>query len=95
MSREYPIQTLVLQTLEFMPAKKEPGILYHSPRFELAIHLCACGCGGESVTPLEPVTGWVLTTSPAGPTMVPSIGHTKWPCGSHYHITDGRIVPCD
>jgi hypothetical protein len=83
--------------VKHMPETKEPGILYVSKEFDLAIHLCACGCGGEAVTPLrEPElnSGWILTQEANGPTLRPSIGHQKWPCRSHYFVTDGRIELC-
>ena len=34
-----------------MPEIKEHGVLYISQKFNLAIHLCACGCGIETVMP--------------------------------------------
>ena len=29
-----------------------------------------------------------------GPTLSLSIGHQKWPCRSHYFVTNGKIVLC-
>lgn len=90
------VERLTLVECEFMPAHvdKLDGVLYVSRRFELAIHLCACGCRGAAVTPLDPARGWELTQGPNGPTLTPSIGHQHWACKSHYHVTDGAIVPC-
>jgi hypothetical protein len=83
--------------VDVMPktATMEDGVLYVSRRFELAIHLCACGCRGEAVTPFDKAApGWELTEGDGGPTLRPSIGHQHWPCGSHYYVTDGRVVAC-
>jgi len=92
------ITELTVVELVTMPEKKEPGILYYSERFALAIHLCACGCGGQAVTPIKTkeTDGWVLTLKdPDGPTLNHSIGHQHWPCGSHYHVRNGKIVLYD
>lgn len=86
-------ETLTVQEVEVIPETASEGILYVSRKYKLAIHLCACGCKGETVTPLDPVTGWVLTED-NGPTLRPSIGNQQWLCGSHYWVTDGKIVHC-
>ena len=78
--------SLHYEAVEFMPETKLPGVLYVSERFNLAIHLCACGCDNETVTPLHG-DGWTLTD---GPTLRPSIGNTRM-CGAHYFVTDGKI----
>lgn len=91
------MKTARLRTVEVehMPEVKEEGVLYVSRRFELAIHLCACGCGDEAVTPLDAVQPrWELTEGVNGATLRPSIGHQHWPCKSHYWVTDGEVVPC-
>lgn len=81
---------------EYMPRwkDKEPGILYFSEKYELAIHLCACGCGGETVTRTD-AGGWTITFDDEGAaTLSPSIGNQSWPCGSHYWVQHGKIVWC-
>lgn len=83
------ITELIRQDVVTMPSVKEPGILYVSEKYQLAIHLCACGCGGEAVTPMS--MGWVITNDSNGPTFNHSIGHQHWPCGSHYHVRNGKI----
>jgi len=57
--------------------------------FKTAIHLCACGCKEQVVTPLNKVTGWVLTE---GPTLNPSIGNQNFKCKSHYFINEGNVL---
>ncbi|MBW3021253.1 hypothetical protein KY334_08210 [Candidatus Woesearchaeota archaeon] len=74
-----------------MPKIKEPGILYISKEFELAIHLCACGCGGECVTPTNE---WHLREFEDGTvTLRPSIGNWNGekPYHAHYYITNNKI----
>lgn len=84
------ISTLVLKHVEYMPKQLEPGILYVSTEFEVAGHLCACGCGNKVMTPLGPAE-WSFTESAGRPTLFPSIGNWQLPCRSHYLITDGHI----
>jgi hypothetical protein len=87
---------LKYREVEYMPDKIEPGILYHSPVFKTAIHLCACGCGNKTVTPIRgqnqfhPSQFWGLTGFPDKPTLHGSIGNQNV-CGSHYNITEGKI----
>jgi hypothetical protein len=76
--------------VEYMPDTLQGGILYHSKRFALAIHLCACGCGVHTVTPLGSGE-WSLTGAPEEPTLRPSIGNMQMPCRSHYYVTAGAI----
>lgn len=80
--------------IETMPDEIEQGVLYVSRRYEVAIHLCACGCGIKTVTPFSGLYGWVLTDGANGITLRPSIGNQNFPCGSHYWITDGKVQPC-
>lgn len=73
----------------------QDGVLYVSRRFQLAIHLCACGCKEQTVTPLDDGTsGWKLTEEENGVTLRPSIGNQNFKCGSHYWVTNGEIQPC-
>lgn len=79
-----------VQYVEYMPEQKEQGVLYLSHRFRTAIHLCACGCGYETVTPFSM---WDIWTNDEGAvTMHPSIGNFSFACMSHYWIRDGKIV---
>lgn len=75
-----------------MPDVFEPGILYISDPFGLAIHLCACGCGGQTVTPLSDKE-WKLTDKGGTITLRPSIGNFSGenPYHAHYYVTDNKI----
>lgn len=81
---------VVVQHVEFMPADLAEGVLYVSLPFATATHLCCCGCGLRVVTPLSPVD-WVLREEQRGPTLVPSISNSDYPCRSHYWITRGEV----
>lgn len=77
---------------EEIPAKKEPGKLYITKQYGVAVHLCACGCGGKTVTPLGPGE-WSLTENEGKVTLRPSIGNFSGenPYHAHYYITDNKI----
>jgi hypothetical protein len=76
--------------VHYMPKQLEPGILYVSKEFEIAGHLCACGCGNKVMTPLGP-TEWSFEETVGRPTLQPSIGNWQWPCQSHYWIVTGEV----
>ncbi len=87
------INELLPVFLEELPQKKESGILYISEKYEIAIHLCACGCGIETVTPLGDGE-WSLSKNEDKVTLRPSIGnftHEAPNYHAHYYITDNRI----
>lgn len=81
---------LTLQRVHYMPKQLAPGILYVSEEFDVAGHLCACGCGNKVMTPLGP-TEWSFTDTPRGPSLRPSIGNWQLSCRAHYWIDGGRI----
>lgn len=76
--------------VEFVPAALEPGILYVSITYATASHLCACGCGSKVVTPIKP-SAWELTFNGETVSLYPSIGNFRFPCRSHYWITDNQV----
>jgi hypothetical protein len=82
---------VALECVHYMPTELQPGILYVSEEFGIAIHLCACGCGTKVKTPLAP-TEWSVTVTKRGPTLQPSVGNWQEACQSHYLITRGEIV---
>src|SRR5262245_24009656 len=73
-----------------MPPALEPGVLYVSQEFEVAGHLCACGCGNKVMVPLGE-TEWSFEDTLMGPTLRPSIGSWQLPCQSHYWIVAGQV----
>ena len=77
--------------VEFLPAEKEPGSLYISVEFGVAVHLCACGCGQVVVTSLAPYA-WVFLYDGETVSLYPSIGNYSLPCRSHYWIRSGEVV---
>ena len=79
-----------LQSIYYMPKEMEPGILYFSEEFGIAIHLCACGCGSKIKTPISP-TEWSIKETERGPSLFPSIGNWQEACQSHYWIQAGQI----
>lgn len=83
---------------KYMPDELELGKLYISKQYGTAIHLCACGCGGKTVTPIEPFpSGWRLkekiVNGNCHVTLRPSIGNWSGerPYHAHYYITDNKI----
>jgi hypothetical protein len=80
-----------IQRVHYMPKELKPGILYVSEEFDIAMHLCACGCGSKVKTPLGP-TEWSVVETRTGPSLRPSIGNWQQGCRSHYWITGGKVV---
>ncbi len=78
--------------VEFIPAILEDGKLYISTEYGVAIHLCACGCFGKTVTPLGKGE-WTLTKNADAITLRPSIGNWSGenPYHAHYFITNNKI----
>lgn len=79
------------KNVDLMPDVFEPGIVYFSAEFEIAIHLCACGCGAKISTPIG-AAEWSIHETTTGPTLYPSIGNWQLPCRSHYFIRSGEVV---
>tara|TARA_R100000027_G_scaffold61606_1_gene53112 strand:+ start:5897 stop:6316 length:420 start_codon:yes stop_codon:yes gene_type:complete len=77
-----------------IPEELEEGILYISLPFSTSIHLCACGCGQEVVTPLS-VNDWVIVLDGENVSLYPSIGNWSFPCRSHYWIRHGRVISAE
>ncbi|MEU1390031.1 MULTISPECIES: DUF6527 family protein [unclassified Nonomuraea] len=76
--------------VEHIPERVVSGVLYVSLSYDIAIHLCACGCGHRTVTPLSP-TDWKITYDGQSVSLSPSIGNWSFPCSSHYWIRNGRV----
>lgn len=87
------IHSIESRYVETIPRELEEGVLYISKKYEIAVHLCCCGCGVHTVTPThEP--WWKLTEDENGVTLHPSIGNQKFPCRSHYWIRGNKVVWC-
>lgn len=83
-----------LESVRYIPAQLEPGVLYVSREFEIAVHLCACGCGTKIRTPLG-ATEWSVKKTKNGPILDPSVGNWQEPCRSHYWIHRGKVKWAD
>jgi hypothetical protein len=81
---------LIPRFVESIPEQVDAGVLYVSMTFATAIHLCACGCGREVVTPMAP-TDWKLCFDGETVTLDPSIGNWGFPCHSHYWVRKNQI----
>lgn len=85
------IERITPQFVELAPSSLEPGVLYISRKYQLALHLCCCGCGEKVVTPLSSAE-WRLQLVKEVATLSPSIGNWSMPCRSHYWIRGNRVV---
>lgn len=72
------------------PGILEPGVMYVSIRHKTVLHLCACGCGHEVVTPLAPHR-WRLVFDGETVSLEPSVSNGVLACRSHYFITRNII----
>lgn len=79
-----------MQRVHYMPTELKPGVLYVSEEFDIAVHLCACGCGSKVRTPLGS-TEWSVIETKIGPSLRPSVGNWQQACQSHYWITNGKV----
>jgi len=83
---------LTPQFVEFIPEVMEQGVLYVSEKYHVANHLCACGCGEQTVTHFNCLQGWGYSREGDLVTLDPSIGNHQMPCRSHYYIQRNAIV---
>lgn len=77
--------------VDIIPDNLADGVLYISIKYSTAIHLCACGCKNEVVTPFSP-TDWQLTFDGKTVSLSPSIGNWSFKCQSHYFIKNDEII---
>ena len=92
MSKIFEIKPIFI---DIIPKELEEGKLYISKKYGVAVHLCACGCKGKTVTPLEKNgKGWTLVDNDRKVTLRPSIGN--WlggqPYHANYYITNNKII---
>jgi hypothetical protein len=74
-----------------VPDVLEKEKLYVSIKYNTSVHLCACGCGEEVITPLAP-NQWKLTYNGETVSLHPSIGNWSYKCRSHYWIKEDHVV---
>lgn len=94
---------IVVEHVGQIPDILKEGVLYVSYEFNIAIHLCACGCGRETITPItngniehrdhiknDP---WHIWEIDGKISMTPSIGNWSGqsPYHAHYYITNNKI----
>lgn len=90
---ENSIEEFEIKSVERIPHKLKQGILYFCLECQVAVHLCACGCGEKTVTPLG-MNGWALNFRDGELSLSPSIGNFNIPCKSHYFITNNKVRWC-
>lgn len=76
--------------VEFIPEKIDENILYISIEYNVAKHLCPCGCKDEIVTTLSP-KGWSMHYNGETVSLSPSIGNWTHKCKSHYYIKNDKV----
>lgn len=89
----FPLGHLRLEIVEDMPEELQNGVFYLSRHWDIAIHLCPCGCRNKVVTPLSQGE-WKLTERAEGThhfSLYPSIQNT-FACYSHYWIRDNQVI---
>lgn len=85
-------EILTPEFVEFMPEEMSEGVLYISENFEIAIHLCPCGCRNKvSITFGSWADSWLLTNEIGLITLIPSIGN-RFACRSHYWIRNNQVI---
>ena len=82
--------TIVPKFVDRVPHEIEEGILYVSTDVNTAVHLCACGCKTEIVTPIDP-SEWQFTYDGETISLYPSVGVWGAQCKSHYWIKRNKI----
>lgn len=83
------VQRLRPQPVDEIPELLDTGVLYISLGYATAMHLCACGCGVEVVTPLGR-PGWSLTYDGTA-SLSPSVGNGNFSCRSHYYVSRNNV----
>lgn len=84
---------LIPEFVEVVPDDMKQGVLYVSEKYRTAIHLCACGCGLQTVTPTNEY-GWNIEIKEKKVTLAPSISNWQYPCKSHYFVRENRVEWC-
>lgn len=77
--------------VDVIPEMIPENEIFISMEHNTCIHLCACGCGHEVVTPLSP-RDWKISYDGESVSLSPSIGNWNFKCQSHYWIKNGVVV---
>ena len=80
----------LFEFVERVPQKMEEQVLYISLPFNMAMHLCPCGCGKEVATKISP-SRWKLLYDGETVSLEPSIRNSGIPCQSHYFISRSKV----
>lgn len=83
------VRSFEIEFVTAIPERLATGRLYVSMPFATAIHLCACGCGTQVVTPFRPGRWRLLYDGSI--TVWPSVGNQGLACGSHYFIKRNQV----
>lgn len=59
-------------------------------QFQVAGHLCPCGCNEKVITPLGDI-GWQYYKRKGKASLYPSLGNWELTCRSHYWIINARV----
>lgn len=82
---------IIPKYVDYIPEKLDKGVLYICNKYQIASHLCCCGCGKEVITPLSPAD-WSIRRVGKTISMHPSIGNWSFPCQSHYIIQNNAVI---
>ena len=74
--------------VDTIPDALEKDMIYISKKYKTCVHLCLCGCGNQSVTPVG-INNWSILEDKKGITFNPSILNNNCPNKYHYIITKG------
>ena len=78
---------------EYIPIDLKQDYIYISKEYKTSVHLCLCGCGNISVTPINK-DGWNLIEFNDKISFTPSILNSNCPNKYHYIITNNIANVC-
>ena len=78
---------------EYIPSDLNQNFIYISKKYKTSVHLCLCGCGNISVTPINK-DGWILIEFNDKISFTPSILNSNCPNKYHYIITNNITNIC-
>lgn len=87
------------ESMEHIFVKRIPEYLVENTLYvcletNTIIHKCACGCGEETITPIDIAKGWTFFYDGKNITLSPSIGNFNYKCKSHYFIKNSKVEWC-